>query len=190
VTYVPWPDNRFVRHLERAGHRLRSRLALSAFAALDPLSLIGTYDEMHTADLVDLFGSEHPGMDVLRAHSQAWSAIAYREKPGPWLIVSNPWHAETRRRASMMEEVAHIVLEHKPTRLEPCELTGLPKRTYTRSKEKEAYGVAGAALVPFNGLVPLLRNGDTAETIAARYGVSVELANMRINVTGARKVAA
>ena len=76
------------------------------------------------------------------------------------------------------------------TLAELCAVTGLPRRTYSPSKEKEAFGVAGAALVPFAGLVSLLRAGATPATVSARYGVSVELATMRINVTGARKVAA
>jgi hypothetical protein len=189
VTFVPWPDNRFVRHLERAGHRLRERMSLRPFDALDPVQLIATYDNMVLANLLDLFRDD-PGLRVLQEHRRAWSAIAYREKPGPWLLMANPWHAETRTRASLMEEVSHIVLDHRPTRLSPCELTGLPKREYTPSKEKEAYGVAGAALVPFNGIVPLLRAGESVDAIADRYGVSVELAMMRINVTGARKSAA
>jgi hypothetical protein len=189
MSFVPWPENRFVRHLESAGHRLRERIALRPLEALDPQRLIASYDNMRVADLLELFGGD-PGMKVLQDHSRAWSAIAYREKPNPWLIVANPWHSETRTRASLMEEVAHIVLEHKPTRIEPCELTGLPRRTYTPSKEKEAYGVAGAALVPFNGLVPLLKAGRSNGEIADIYGVSPELATMRVNVTGARKAAA
>lgn len=189
MSFTPWPEHPFTRRLEREGHALRTRLKLTSFDALDPSTLITTFDEMRATDLIGLFGANHPGMRVLFDHRRAWSAIAYREQPEPWLIVTNPWHAETRQRASAMEEVAHIVLKHKPTRLDPCPHTGLPKRTFTASKEKEAYGVAGAALVPFTGLVTLLRDGESAEEIAIRYGVSVELANMRINVTRARKAA-
>ena len=44
-------------------------------------------------------------------------------------------------------------------------------------------------MVPFNGLVPLLKAGKPIEEIADIYGVSEELTMMRINVTGARKAA-
>lgn len=86
-----------------------------------------------------------------------------------------------------MEEVSHIFLQHAPTRLEPCPATGLPLRTFAKSKEKEAYGVAGAALVPFNGLSYLLSMSDDTGAIAERFGVSTDLVRMRIQVTRARE---
>jgi hypothetical protein len=188
MTFVPWPQHPFLRRLEREGHRLRERLSLGPFEALDPHQLIASLGIL-SLNLLEMYGDAHEGMQLLRRYSDSWSAVAYREPPGPWLVTWNPWHSPTRVRASIMEEVAHIVLDHKPTRMEPCPLTGLPKRTYTPSKEKEAYGVAGAALVPFNGLVTFLRRGDDLADIAQRYGVSVELATMRANVTRARTAA-
>lgn len=157
--------------------------------ALDPLKLIATYDDMSVVDIRD-FARAHPEqLRILQEESGKWSAMAFRMGSGPWLIAWNPWHAETRTRVSLMEEVSHIILKHKPTKLEPCPITGLPKRTFTPSKEKQAYGVAGAALVPYNGMVALLRGGASVEEIAATFGVSVELARMRLNVTRAADAA-
>lgn len=183
--FVPWPQNRYVRHLEGRGHGLRTRLSLGAFDPLDPRKLIGTYDGMFLLDLLSLGATYESQLTVLRKFSNAWSAIAFREGGGPWLISWNPWHAETRVRASLMEEVSHIVLGHRPTALRRDPLTGLPKRVYTPSKEKEAYGVAGAALVPYNGLRTMVATGKTVPAIAEQYQVSEQLVQMRLNVTRA-----
>jgi hypothetical protein len=189
--FVPWPNDRFVRHLESEGHKLRQRLKLTSTSRLDPAALIGTYDNMVLFDLRTAASTNAADLQLLRADSACWSAMAFRmgEEGNPWLITWNPWHAQNRIRVSVMEEVSHIILGHKPTDLIPHPITGLPQRTFARSKEREAYGVAGAALVPFNGLVPLVRQGQTEASIAEIFGVSVELVTMRTNVTKAREAA-
>jgi|SRR5450631_3140876 len=188
--FVPWPNDRFVRHLESEGHRLRQRLKLGSTARLDPAALIATYDNMVLFDLRTAPAVHAEDLRVLRDESSRWSAMAFRMgEANPWLITWNPWHAENRIRVSLMEEVSHIILRHKPTDLVPHPITGLPQRTFTRSKEREAYGVAGAALVPFNGLAPLVQRGCPDAQIAETFGVSVELVVMRTNVTKARQLA-
>lgn len=183
--FCRWPSNGFVRHLEGKGHRLRERLGLDALGALDPRQLVGTYNNMALLDLTGVTGNASD-VGVVRKFSGAWSAMAYREHGGVWLITWNPWHAETRIRVSLMEEVAHIILNHAPTKMVPDPRVGLPRRTYSPSKEKEAYGVAGAALVPYNGLVAMLRRDLGASDIAAQYQVSEALVQMRLRVTGAQ----
>jgi hypothetical protein len=153
------------------------------------LSLIQTYDGMVPFDLGAVLSGESEDAQLLRSCSSSWSALAYREGDGCWLIAWNPWHAPTRVRASLMEEVAHIVLEHRPTKLVPDPITGLPRRTFSRSKEQEAYGVGAASLVPYNGLVILSRLGRSEADIARQFGVSEELVAFRMKVTGARKAA-
>lgn len=62
---------------------------------------------------------------------------------------------------------------------------GLARRTYSRSKEREAYGVAGAAFMPYNGIEEMLGYGKGAADIVAQYQVSEALVQMRLKVTGA-----
>lgn len=88
-----------------------------------------------------------------------------------------------------MEEVAHIVLEHRPTKMVPDPATGFPLRTFSRSKEQEAFGVGAAALVPYNGLVIMSRRGGSEADIARQFSVSQELVAFRMKVTGARRAA-
>jgi hypothetical protein len=176
-----WPADRFTRHIEGRGYRLRQRLRLNDCDALDPWRLIATYDNIRILDLSKI-DCNVTGLEILR--KARWSAIAYRENGGPWLVAWNPWHANTRTKVSVMEEVAHIMLGHAPTKMVPDPVLGLPRRTFSPSKEKEAYGVAAAALVPYNGMFDMLRGGCGCGDVAARYGVSEELARMRLRVTG------
>ncbi|MGB8297686.1 MAG: ImmA/IrrE family metallo-endopeptidase [Polyangia bacterium] len=140
---------------------------------------------MALLDLTGVTGNASE-VGVVRKFSGAWSAMAYREHGGVWLITWNPWHAETRIRVSLMEEVAHIILDHAPTKMVSDPRVGLPRRTYSPSKEKEAYGVAGAALVPYNGIMAMLQRGAGVSNIAVQYKVSEALVQMRLKVTGAQ----
>jgi len=188
--FVAWPKQRFLRHLEGQAHALRQRAKLGSLDRLEPAALIATFPGILLADLTSLAGDTHSAeLSILNGESASWSAMALRIDGGPWLITWNPWHAETRARVSIMEEVAHIVLEHKPTKLVPHPATGLPVRTWSPSKEKEAYGVASAALLPFAGIVQLLRRGNVEAEIAEHFGVSIQLVTMRINTTSARSAA-
>src|SRR5688572_19227437 len=122
-----WPKHPFSRRLERKADELRQRLRLGDLSPLDPVALAQTFDNIILMPLDRLAGDRHPEeMARLRDESASWSAIAFRERGGPWLITWNPWHAETRTRASVTEEIAHIALKHEPTAMVVDELTGLP----------------------------------------------------------------
>jgi len=183
MSFVPWPKDRFVRRLEGKGHELRRRLLLGDQERLGTRALINTFDDIQMVSLLDVGPEFSEQLAILEREASAWSAIAYREPGGPWLVSWNPWHARTRARVSIMEEVSHIRLQHAPTRLVACPNTGLPLRTFTKSKEKEAYGVAGAALVPYNGLVKTLGRGMGVDEVAAQYDVSPALVRMRAQIT-------
>jgi hypothetical protein len=81
-----------------------------------------------------------------------------------------------------MEEIAHVVLGHKPTRIS-VGAGGLPCREYNAANEQTAYGAGAAALVPYAALSLGLRDGATPESIAEQYGVSPQLVSYRIKIT-------
>ena len=188
--FEPWPQNKYLRHLEGRAHALRKRANLTPLQSLEPSDVAQTLPNVILAELRTLVALSSEGdLGVLERESETWSAIALRIDSGPWLVTWNPWHAPTRTRVSVMEEIAHIVLDHKPTSLTPHPATGLPVRAYAPSKEKEAYGVAAAAVLPYAGLVQLLRQGKSEAEVAAHYGVSGQLVTMRTNLTKARVAA-
>jgi len=180
-----WPEHPYARAIERRGRSLRERLQLQDLDPLDPRALIGTFDHMVVESVHAAVPHTHEGARLVEEAGNRWWAAAYREGDGPWLILYNPLQTTTRLHASLMEEVAHIVLEHKPCTISVDPILGVPRRTYRRSQENEAYGVGAASLVPFAGLVRLHRNGLSNAHISEQYGVSEELVRFRMNITRA-----
>ncbi|MGD0165908.1 MAG: ImmA/IrrE family metallo-endopeptidase [Gaiellaceae bacterium] len=98
------------------------------------------------------------------------------------LIVLNPTHSRTRQKATLGEELAHIVLGHPPSKLDP--VTGL--RTYNTDVESEAYAVGAAMILPYSQLFDLAKQGQSEQSLASRYEVSVPFVRARINRAGLR----
>jgi Zn-dependent peptidase ImmA (M78 family) len=100
-------------------------------------------------------------------------------------VVMNPNHQSTRQRATLMEELAHVHLNHRPTDLMNAGSTGF-FRSFNKSHEKEAYWVGAAALLPRRVLKGAKTLGLTAGDIASRHQVSHELVRFRENITGVK----
>jgi transcriptional regulator with XRE-family HTH domain len=114
-----------------------------------------------------------------------WSAITIplTADESEWLIILNPTHSIQRQRATLMEEVCHILLGHNLTKISHIE--GQSFRNYDKEQESDAYALGAAILVPRKPLVERVKKGQFAEEIAAHFGVSKELVEYRIKVTGA-----
>ncbi|MGA9040731.1 MAG: ImmA/IrrE family metallo-endopeptidase [Terriglobales bacterium] len=103
---------------------------------------------------------------------------------GTYLCILNPTHDLRRKRISLMEEIAHVFLRHKPTIVRDIG-EGLSSRDCDASQEHEAYGVGAAALMPWASFFHDLNEGMSIEEIATKYGVSTALVAFRISITGA-----
>lgn len=122
----------------------------------------------------------HQVLDVGSAHWSAGTVVF----PPHAAIVLNPGHAPTRQRATLAEELAHLIMGHPPSRIDP--VTGF--RTYEASIESEAFGVGGAMILPYGRLFHLVNRGETTPAIASRFGVSQQFAEYRVNRAGLRRV--
>lgn len=120
---------------------------------------------------------------ILGVVSQQWSAATIEGPAGP-LIVVNPTHAPTRIKVTLAEELAHLVIGHPPSKIDPS--TGM--RTYNTSVEEEAFGVGGALVMPYGQLFRLVKEARPLSEIAGTFGVSQMLANCRINRAGLRRM--
>jgi hypothetical protein len=137
---------------------------------------------------------------LLGAAAEDWSGGACSQPlPNGWrVVILNPLHGSQRNRATLMEEVAHVFLGHKPNRL--AIITGddrsgqspatpnqsrdrMLARDYNQGDEEAAYAVGAAALVPYTTLRRLVLSGRTAQEIARHFRVSRQLAEYRIKVT-------
>jgi uncharacterized protein DUF955 len=172
------------RTWEPKAQQLRALLHLRVEDILDPFELAPKVG----LTLMDV--SEIPAGDELRSYlldgaGSHWSAGVHATPlpDGTYLCILNPTHDPRRKRISLMEEVSHVFLRHKPTTVRNVG-GGLSSRDFLKSQEEEAYGVGAAAIMPW-AFFHDLNDGMSVEEIAAKYGVSTALVVYRISITGA-----
>ncbi len=124
---------------------------------------------------------------LLGEGKDAWSGGACSQPlPNGWrLIILNPTHSSRRHKATLMEEISHVFLGHKPSRLEIKNINRAGKtiaRDYNADVEEQAYSVGAAALVPYSGLKKLISEGKTSPEIARHFRVSRELVEFRMKI--------
>jgi Zn-dependent peptidase ImmA (M78 family) len=85
-----------------------------------------------------------------------------------------------------MEEICHVFLGHKPSRLaiENVNKQGKPiARDYREADEEAAYSIGAAALVPYSALQRFVEQGKTSREVARHFNVSRELVEYRMKVS-------
>jgi len=125
---------------------------------------------------------------LLGAGKDAWSggAASARLPDGSKLIILNPTHGKNRHNATLMEEISHVFLGHKPSRLaiEKRDKEGkIAARDYDHAIEEEAYSTGAAALVPYTALKRMVDQGKTIAEIARHFNVSRALVEFRIKIS-------
>ncbi len=176
-------------------HEIRAT-GLREFAGLkrDDLRL----DPFKLAQYANLFVATFDQIEPLltaetRAHligdgKDAWSggAASHTLPDGRKLIILNPTHGKNRQNATLMEEVCHVFLGHKPSRLaiENRDKDGnIIARDYNHAIEEEAYATGAAALVPYSSLRRMVMAGKTSREIARHFYVSRALVEYRIKIS-------
>ena len=182
------PPTQKGRHHEIRAHGLREFAGLRDDSQpLDPFKL-AQYAKL----LVVTFDQIEALSDETKAHllgdgKDSWSGGAASTvlPDGRKLIVLNPTHGKNRHNATLMEEVCHVFLGHKPSRLaiEGRDKDGnIVARDYNAEIEEEAYSTGAAALVPYRGLREMVEKGKTSAEIARHYNVSRALIEFRIKI--------
>jgi DNA-binding CsgD family transcriptional regulator len=183
------PPTQKGRRFEVRGQALREFAGLrSDDEPLDPFAL-ARYANLFVApfDMVDSL-SDKTREHLLVAGKDLWSggAASIKLPSGEKLIILNPTHGRNRHAATLMEEISHVFLGHKPSRLaiENKSHTGKTiARDYNKDIEEEAYGTGAAALIPYSSLKQMVVEGKTAQQIARHYGVSRALVEFRIKIS-------
>ena len=126
-----------------------------------------------------------PGtLEQLTGHDpDSWSAVTvcWNNK---YLIVMNSSHAPTRQSSSLMHEISHLIIGHKPARLDVTPDGLMILSSYDKNNEEEANWLAAALLLPREALLHIRRRGMTNEEAANAFGCSVQMFTFRINTTG------
>jgi len=184
------PPTQKGRHHEIRARGLREFAGLrSDDQRLDPFTLarfarlfVASYDE------IEPFLSEETKAHLTGEGKNAWSggAASHTLPDGRKLIILNPTHGKNRQNATLMEEVCHVFLGHKPSRLavETRDKNGkIIARDYNHAIEEEAYSTGAAALVPYTSLKRMVEAGRTSREIARHFYVSRALVEYRIKVS-------
>lgn len=177
------------RRFEIRGQALRDFAGLkSDDERLDPFAL-ARYAKLLVAPFEAIESlSEKTREHLLGAGKDMWSggAASIKLPSGEKLIILNPTHPSNRHAATLMEEISHVFLGHKPSRLaiDNKDRTGKTiARDYNKDIEEEAYGTGAAALIPYAALKRMVDQGKTAQQIARHFGVSRALVEFRIKIS-------
>jgi Zn-dependent peptidase ImmA (M78 family) len=160
--------------IERSAAAVRWRLGLTPYDRLDPYALAAHLGArvLVPEDFVD---------DVLarRLRHVAWDGMSFRVPGEPGLVVVlNPARPPARRTATLLEELAHVLLEHRPTRLTDG------SRTYDAAQEREAFAFGAALLLPRDLLAREVRARRRAADIARRHRCSEAFVLYRLRRLG------
>ena len=99
-------------------------------------------------------------------------------------IVYNDFHAPPRQQSDMAHELAHIILGHPLSEL--TDDSG--GRHYNKSLEDEATCLSGVLLLPKAAAISVVASRKSVAVAAQEYNISVQMMNMRLNQSGAKKI--
>jgi hypothetical protein len=180
------PPSEKARRYEQQAQQLRAFAGIPAEQPLNPYRL-ARLAKIRVITLEELEGLSPGAREQLLINDpESWSGGTIGPLPNGWrLVILNPRHSDRRNVATLMEEVCHVFLQHAPSRINSSAGNGsIAFRDYNEEDEEAAYAVGAAALIPYKMLRHAIERGMTAEQIAGRYGVSAELVEYRIKVTG------
>jgi hypothetical protein len=168
---------------ERSAISLRSELGLRPFEPLPPARL-ASHMEVHLCTPPDIPGISQSVLDQLLKHDPSgWSGVSIQRFGGA-VVIYNPEHSSGRQSNDIMHELAHLILDHKPTTVILSQDGSLVMRSFNEQQEEEADWLAGCLLLPREALVHSARLGLDVQQIADKYFVSEPLATFRRRITG------
>ena len=166
---------KFIRQIELHAACLRQQVGIGPIGKFSPRTLA---DKLNIKIAYpDEIKEAAPKLQqlLLSLDAKVWSGMSNTLPEGSLLILLNPNQTSERENVTIMEEVAHRYYGH-----EPSHLNKIGRGRYDESIEREAFWTAAATLLPAKAVGQAVWSGGSAEQLAATYGTSVELAEMRI----------
>ena len=120
---------------------------------------------------------------LVEKDSDNWSAVTLQVGLSRLTIV-NSAHSPTRQRSSIAHELAHLILAHSPSRIDVSEQGYLVLSSFEGEEEEEANWLSGVLLVPRGGLIRAFRKQQDHWALAEHFGVSLQLLEWRLRMTG------
>jgi len=169
-------DYRDKWRIERLAATVRRKLKVNQLEPLSPWHLAEAVPA-HVFYPED-FGDEALAGRLRRVH---WDGFAFCcDGEVTLMVLLNPARSEKRQMATLMEELSHHLLRHKPCAITVNPQTGLLQRSYDRAQEAEAYDLGAAILLPKERIQRDVAAKRTATEIANAHGCSEELVVYRI----------
>lgn len=171
----------FKTEAEQLAVHLRTELGIGLYRRLDPFALAEhlAVPVWALEDLPDV----HAAVQVLHGPEiAAFSAMTVFDGTSR-VIVHNTAHTPARQASNLCHELAHGALLHPAS---PA-LNAFGCREWDGAIESEATFLAGALLIPSKAIWWAAKQRQPREEIAEQYGCSVEMVQMRLNMTGAGK---
>lgn len=120
---------------------------------------------------------------LTRKDPDAWSAVTLCHN-SRYLVVLNSAHPKTRQANTLIHELAHLIIGHKPARLDLTQDGLMILSSYDKQHEEEATWLAAALLLPRDALLHIRRRGLSEQEAANLYGCSMQLVTFRMQTTG------
>lgn len=174
----------FKKECERICHEVRSELRLERYAAFDPFALAKHL--LIPCESIEDYANEDGcqwAVDHLTEEGcdEFSAAMVYRGTRGR--ILYNGQNSPARMRSDIAHELSHVLLEHEPGPVR----AGGESRTWNPEQEREAAWMSGVLLVPEHVALSIARRGTPITGAASSYGVSVDLMQWRLRMSGALK---
>jgi hypothetical protein len=172
----------FKAEAERMSASARTVLGLDVMGPLSPWDYAAHLDVgVLEFDALDISPSCRE--QLLERDVDSWSGMTIREGDVTAILV-NPMHGRARQCSTLMHELAHILLKHVPNSVQVSSTGMLLLSDYSAEQEDEADWLAAAMLLPRDAIVVHRSRGCSATEIAASFGVSEQLTEWRLRMTG------
>lgn len=176
----------FKKICEDRAIRLRQELSFSASAPLDPYVLAEKL-KIKVLNPEQINGLPQEDLNVLlKEDPDSWSAVTVCMAEN-YLVILNSAHSGGRPASDLMHELSHILIGHKPSRIDLTDDGLLILNTYSQDQEEEANWLSGCLLLPREALLLIKRKKMAAYAVRQAYGVSEDMLNFRLNVSGVNK---
>ena len=173
----------FKSRCEQISKRYRKALGLSLQDAL-PYQLLADHLGVLVWTPKDVPGLDDRYIRQLTVTDQGgWSAVTV-SCADRYVVILNSSHSDRRVANDVIHELAHIILNHAPSRVDISDEGHLWVSTYGKDEEGEANWLAATLLLPREGLLNSYRSLRSYEAVASEFGVSVDLVRMQINIRG------
>jgi Zn-dependent peptidase ImmA (M78 family) len=172
-------DYRDKWRIEAHAAAIRRSIGLDQLTVLDP-SLVVDLLDAQVFHLSDLIVDDHVALRRARRVGFDGAASSHPETRQAVILI-NCGKPRRRRMATLMEELAHLLLDHEPSRIALDPGLGLIKRSFDRDQEHEAYDLGSALLLPKERIQRDVKElGLLAGEIADEHGCSEQLVVYRI----------